>query len=101
MLSRRPSIVDMNAKLGRAADKRPEFDCDRRIIGAGEGGRRTRRRRRRSEKLNDERERNEESSQRRARSPGTERHPARLPSLFGAPAVHGVLLVLEITIASR
>ena len=101
MLRRRALVVDMNAKLGRLAEKRPQFGCDRRVVGAGEGGRRHGGRRCCGEKLNDKRERDEESGERRASYPGAEPSPARLPSRFGAPADHDVPLLLEITIPER
>jgi hypothetical protein len=84
VLARDPAIVDVGAELRRVSEKRLEFGRYRRVVGAGEGGRRQSRRRGGGEKLNDEREGDEEGGQTRARltcvppcaSPSQRRGPA-------------------------
>ena len=56
VLGRRFVVVDLGAELRRVAEERLKLGGDRRVIGAGEGGRGKRLRRRGGEKLNDERE---------------------------------------------
>jgi hypothetical protein len=52
-------VVDLDAELGGVAKERLKLGGDRRVIGAGEGGRGDRRRRRGGQKLNDKRERDD------------------------------------------
>jgi hypothetical protein len=56
VLGRRFVVVDLDAELGGVAKERLKLGGNRRVIGAGEGGRGKRRRRRGGEKLNDKRE---------------------------------------------
>ena len=66
VLAGRTLIVDMGAKSGCVAKDRLELGGDRRLIGAGEGGRSERGRRRGGEQLNDKGERDKERGQRRS-----------------------------------
>jgi hypothetical protein len=66
MLGRDLVVADLDAELGRVAEERLKLGGDRRVIGAGEGGRGDRRRRRGGEKLNDKRERDEKGRKRRS-----------------------------------
>ncbi len=68
-------VANLDAELGGVAEQRLKLGCDRRVIGAGEGGRGDRGRRRGGEKLNDNRERDKKGRKRRAE---TRRPPAAL-----------------------
>ena len=67
----RPMIVDVGAELGIIAEQRLELGGDRRLIGAGKGGRREGGRRRDGEKLDEERERDDECGAAKTRGPAT------------------------------
>jgi hypothetical protein len=63
VLGRSFVVVDLDAELGGVAKERLKLGGDRRVIGAGESGRRHRRRRCGGEKLNDERKGDEKGAQ--------------------------------------
>ena len=88
VLAGRAVIIDVGAKRRRVAEERLEFGGDRRIIGAGEGGRGERRRGSSGEKLNDERERDDEGGQTANATPPRQTSPDATRRFLWAAAVH-------------